>query len=142
MRYQIRLIVLFFLFCMACGCEDKGDLKDEVINLELIYIAWACDCANWATLDDIQRYPHNAGDSLAYMSVFIEPDSEDLVLPDTLGFSNDLIRFTGSFYEKRGFPENYYSIENPDKARVFRYTAFQVLSSNYRTSKKLMEEHQ
>lgn len=123
-------MILSFLAFMACGSGDKGALKDEVLTLDLTYIAWACDCANWATFEDIKRFPHNSGDSLAYMSVFIEPASEDLVLPDTLGYSNNLIRFTGSFYEKRGFPENYYSIENPDEARVFRYTAFQVLKNN------------
>lgn len=130
MRSLSRLIVIVVLTCTACGSGDKGALKDEVLTLDLTYIAWACDCANWATFEDIKRYPHNSGDSLAFMSIFIEPASEDLVLPDTLGYSNNPIRFTGSFYEKRGFPENYYSIENPDKARVFRYTAFQVLGNN------------
>lgn len=127
-----RVILISFIIGTACGCEDKGDLKDEVISLEMTYIAWACDCANWATLADINRYSDMPGDSLAYMSVFVEPASEALVLPDTLGYSSDLIRFTGSFYEKKGFPENYHSIENPDKARVFRYTAYEVLRSNYK----------
>ncbi|GAB5523696.1 MAG: hypothetical protein Roseis2KO_15680 [Roseivirga sp.] len=140
MRSLSRLIVIVVLTCAACGSDDKGALKDEILTLNLTYIAWACDCANWATFEDIKRYPHNSGDSLAYMSVFIEPASEDLVLSDTLGYTNDLIRFTGSFYEKRGFPANYTSIENPDRARVFRYTAFQVLSSNYRANQKLLEE--
>lgn len=139
MRHQFRLIVLLFVSCTARGSEDKGDLKDEVIHLEMTYIAWACDCANWATLADIKRYSDMPEDSLAYMSVFIEPASEDLALPDTLGYFNDLIRFTGSFYENRGFPKNYSSIENPDKARVFRYTAYEVLRSNYKHTRSIKD---
>lgn len=136
-----RLILICFLICTASGCENKGALKNEVIHLEMTYIAWGCDCANWATLADIKHYSNMPGDSLVYMSVFIEPAAESLVLPDTLDYSNNLIRFTGSFYERRGVPENYSSIENPDKARVFRYTAFQVLGSNSGAAKKLKEEH-
>lgn len=129
-----------FLICTACGPDDKGVLKDEILTLDLNYLNWACDCANWATQTDIHRYHDNKDDSLAIMSIFIEPASEGLTLPDTIGYLNDEVRFTGSFYEKRGFPEGYFSIENPNKARVFRYTAYQVLSSNYEESKRLMEE--
>ncbi len=131
MRHLIRVIIPVLLILTACDYRDKGGLKDEVLTLDLTYIPWACDCANWVTEEDIRRYQNNEDDSLAVMSIFIEPASDDLALPDTLGYTNDRIRFTGSFYEKRGFPAGYQSIERPDKARVFRYTAYQVLSSHY-----------
>lgn len=103
----------------------------KVETLDLTYIAWACDCANWASEESMSKYPHNADDSLAIMSIFIEPADSSLVLPDTLGYSGDKVRFTGSFYEYSGFLENYQSIKSPDKARVFRYTRYKVLKSNH-----------
>jgi hypothetical protein len=128
--------MLISITLYACESNDKGQLKSEIETLELTYIAWACDCANWASAESMAKHPHNADDSLAIMSLFIEPADSSLVLPDTLGYSGDKIRFTGSFYEYRGFPENYRSIENPDKARVFRYTHYQVLKSNHKEMTK------
>mgnify|MGYP001800449701 CR=1 FL=1 len=107
-----------------------GVLEQEVQTLELTYIAWACPCANWATQEDLVRYEEKE-DSLAIQSIYIEPASSLFALPDTLGYSNNIIRFTGRFYQERGFPEGLQNPELYDKARVFRYTNFEVIRSNY-----------
>lgn len=141
MHHVLRVILSLSLVLTGCSYGDKGTLNDEVLTLDLTYIPWACDCANWATGQDMQRYHDNLNDSLAIMSIFIEPAFKHLALPDTIGYIDDQVRFTGSFYEKRGFPEGYQSIERPDKARVFRYTAYQILSSNYSQIIKLRKEN-
>ena len=108
-----------------------GVLEQEIQTLELTYIAWACPCANWATQEDLVRY-EGKEDSLAIQSIFIEPASSLFALPDSLGYSNDIIRFTGRFYQERGFPEGLQNPELYDKARVFRYFEYEVIQSNYR----------
>ncbi|OQP60705.1 hypothetical protein A3860_32415 [Niastella vici] len=118
---------------LLISCSNSLEEKEQ--TLELSYIAWACDCANWATSEDIQKYNDTEEDALAEQSIFIEPADKSLILPDTLGYSMDIIKFTGHFYKKKGFPKEYSSQEKPDKARVFRYTKYQVIRSNYRESK-------
>lgn len=116
--------------------NNKGGLEDKIKTLELTYIAWACDCANWSTDENLERYSENIGDTLASKSIFIEPANNSLKLPDTLGYSNDRIKFTGQFYNKIGFPKDYNSFQDPDKARVFRYTKYEVIRNNYRETIK------
>ena len=127
-------LIPFLIFYLI---PDKLEENEE--TLELSYIAWACDCANWAKLEDIEKY-HDEGDTLAELSVFIEPANETLELPDTLGYSGDIIRFTGHFYTKKGFPKGYQSFEQPDRARVFQYTSYKVIKSNHYDVQKAMDE--
>jgi len=110
---------------LLISCSNSLEEKEQTI--ELSYIAWACDCANWATIEDIRKFNDNDQDALAERSIFIEPADASLALPDTLGYSMDVIKFTGHFYKKKGFPKDYSSQEKPDKARIFRYTKYQVV---------------
>jgi hypothetical protein len=102
--------------------------------MELSYVSWACDCANWATAFDLAKYE---GNELANHCIYVEPASPSLVLPDSIGYNNDKVRFTGQFYNDSGFPKGYSSQENPEPARVFRYTSYQILQSNFREAKRL-----
>ena len=111
--------------------DNKGGLEDKTQTLELTYIAWACDCANWSTKEDLEKYSENVDDTLAKQSIFIEPANQAVKLPDTLGFNNDIIKFTGQFYKEKGFPKDYQSFQEPEKSRVFRYTDYEVVKSNY-----------
>ncbi len=133
---HVKALIYVLAALLLAGCQPSPQsLETRVQTIELSYIAWACDCANWATSEDINRYADNYGDSLAQLCIFVEPGESSLVLPDTIGYNNDLVRFTGSFYEKAGFPKGYRSEEHADKGRVFRYTKFEVVKSNYRSAK-------
>lgn len=118
----------FFGLILASCSDGKGGLEPEEQTLELSYIAWACDCANWATQEDMDR-AHE--DSLAYYCVFVEPASAEVALPDSLGWSRDVIRFTGQFYREKGFPKGYFSHQDPLPAKVFRYRRYEVIESHY-----------
>lgn len=125
------------------SCSDnKGGLDGKIQTLELTYIAWACDCANWATNKDLEKYSDNIGDTLAKQSIFIEPASQALELPDTLGYSNDVIKFTGQFYNEKGFPKGYHSDQDPEESRVFRYTDYEVMKSNFKKYQDLNSENE
>lgn len=131
------VFALLLLTILSCSSSKKGGLEPQVQTLELHYIAWACDCANWATQEDIEENPHNYGDSLAMNCIFVEPANSSLALPDSLHYPRDVIRFTGQFYRDKGFPKNYYSFQDPEPARVFRYTSYVVVRSNYKDYKNL-----
>ena len=106
-----------------------GENKIKTVNLT--YISWACECANWIEENEYDKFEKQG--KLAENSIFIEPIDSSLELPDTLGYSADIIKFTGQFYTQKGYPKNYpKSEEKPEPARVFRYTNYKVIRSNYR----------
>ena len=93
-----RLLISTFPGLSILSYSDKkGGLNGNIQTLELTYVAWACDCANWATKEDIDKSSENDDDTLAKRSIFIEHANLALELPDTLGYSHDIIKFTGQF---------------------------------------------
>ena len=128
MKYITTAIILFVFY--SCSLKAKK-LEDKVQTLRFLYISWACDCANWATISDILKYQDNQEAQLADHCVFMEPADPALTLPDTLGHNGDIIVFTGQYYVEKGFPKNYRSEEPVDKARVFRYTAYKIIKVNH-----------
>ena len=125
MKYLSAIILILFVSCST----HRNKLEDKEQTIELEYIAWACDCANWATPHDVAKY-YDKGDTLASLSIYVEPADSTLRLPENIGYNADRVRFTGRFYKEKGFPANYTSIENPDKARVFRYTQYKIIKRN------------
>lgn len=119
--------ILFILLLFSCSAP----VEEKEQTIELSYIAWACDCANWATLEDIHKFSDNIDDTLAKLSVFIEPATPGIKLPDTLGYNGDIIKFTGHFHKEKGVPAGYHSFEPVEKASVFRYTSYTVIKSNH-----------
>jgi hypothetical protein len=124
-------ILALNLFLLCCS---SNKLDDKVETIELVYIPWACDCANWATLSDISKYAGSGSDSLASLSIFVEPADTSLILPDTIGYINDRVKFTGQFYRNKDFPKGYTSDQPVDKARVFRYSKYEIVNSTYMES--------
>jgi len=120
--------IAIFIAVIFTGCINT--LENEVKTLHLRYIAWACDCANWATDEDIKKYGGDNNGALDDRCIFLEPADDAKELPISILRSGTEIRVTGQFYENKGFPEGYTSVEHPDKARVFRYTGFKVLRTH------------
>ncbi len=54
------------------------DLSDKEETVELMYMAWACDCAEWARPEDVNLYHDNSGDTLAKLSIFVEAAAPSL----------------------------------------------------------------
>ncbi len=119
------------LFLLSCSTQ-QNKLDNKIQTEEFYYIVWACECANWSTLDALEKYE---GDSLASHCVFVEPADSSLTLPDTLGYNGNIILFTGQYYVDKGYPKHYEKGEQQvDKAKVFRYTSYKIVKSNYRQS--------
>lgn len=107
--------------------EARNRLSGKQEVLELTYIAWGCDHANWVRVDDFQKYAGKHDDSLAQRSIFIEPADDKIKIPDTLISIHSTVRFKGQFYVNKGYPKRYISFENPPKARIFRYTEYSII---------------
>ena|ERR1041385_356446 len=119
-------IIFFFISCS--GNKKNGDQGNEE-KITLKYITWGCNCANWATEEDVKRYTDM--DSLADACIFIEPINDSLKLSDTLCYNGDVIEFTGKFYNNKGFPKGYKMEEPASQARVFQYNKYRIIKSNH-----------
>lgn len=118
------LILIFLLI----GCsENKKELEKEQ-NIELTYIAWACECANWATKNDIVKY-QDFEDKLAEKCVYIEAANPEVEFPDSLIKFNTKVLVKGNFYKNKGFPNGFESEQNPEKAKVFRYYEYKIINN-------------
>ena len=104
--------------------DPTNTLNGKTENLKLQYIVWGCDCANWITLADYEKYQDSA---LGEHCIFIEPASEDLKLPSDFNPFEHFIQVTGQFYVKPDYPKGTIIQEEPlNKAKVFRYTKIEI----------------
>jgi hypothetical protein len=127
-NFRRIMAVVLFIFLLSCSTK-QNKLDGNTQTIQFHYISWACECANWATLQDINKYQDTG--KLPEHCVFTEPDTRALALPDTLGYSGDIVEFTGQYYTEKGFPAGYIQTEEPvEKAKVFRYTAYKIIRSN------------
>lgn len=133
MRKTIVLCLLPFGFIIPLIYHyfQLDKLEEKRQTIELSYIDWACDCANWAKPEDVKRYYDNINDTLAKLSMYIEPSKEGLELPDSFYVSGNRIKFTGRFYKYKKFPKHYFSVELPGRARVFRYDKYEIVRPFY-----------
>jgi hypothetical protein len=107
------------------------ELEQKTQTIDLMYIQFFCQCPNWIKLRDYKR--HADTKELVEHCIFIEPDSINMALPDSVGYHADIVRFTGRFYKEKGYPKSYPKSEmKVEKAPVFRYASYQVIKSNYR----------
>lgn len=111
-------------------------LEETTHKIRVTYIAYGCECANWKVISDNgKKCKDNQCDD-----IFLEPLNEKAMLPDTIGYNGDIIELTGKFYSKKGFPKDYHSEQQPEKARVFQYSVYKVMRSNYHDSKEESDE--
>jgi hypothetical protein len=150
-KITYTLLSLVVMIVVSCSHSEKSDenereyyprttftLEDSVRTLNLSYIMWACECPNWAITENLYQYQENG--TLGMECFYIEPASDDLTLPDTIGY-NDQVLFTGQFYNEKGYPKNYPKTEqDADESKVFRYTAYKIIKSNHRRILNEIEE--
>ena len=146
MRYFLSILLFFF------GCSPKVETKKSSIplitnnlpqtemladstntlngkirTLELAYIIWGCECANWIPLKEKVKYEKKGG--LAENCIFIEAADSSLELPTSFEPAKHTIRVSGQFYVKKDYPKGMEkSEEKVEKAKVFRYNALEIIS--------------
>jgi hypothetical protein len=127
-KYIIQItLLLYFLSCTT----KENKLETTTQKIQFQYMAFTCACANWATINDYKQYSDTG--NLSEHCVFVEPENIKLILSDSLGYSGDIIEFTGQFYINKAYPKNYIKSEQEvEKAKVFRYTSYKIIESNHK----------
>ena len=106
-------------------------LSDNEETIEVTYVHWACDCADFV---ETKKFAHNAvtePDDDDY--IFIEPARAEIKLGDD--FYSDKrfykLRLTGRFYLDKGIPGSYElkTPMKPDHAKVFRYDKIEYVDN-------------
>ncbi len=106
--------------------DPTNTLTGKTETLELSYIVWGCDCANWVTPADFDKYKDA---ELNEHCIFIEPatDSLSLKVPSYFDPFKHKIKIKGQFYKNPDYPKGtVQSEERLEKAKVFRYTELKV----------------
>lgn len=128
-----HLLILVLIFYSCSGTETERKLEDKIITVRMQYIDWFCACANWA---DVRIVDTCNGCALPSKCVFIEAAEREKALPDTIGYSGDIVEFTGQFYTEPGYPKGYIEGEEKmEKAKIFRYSSYKIISSHYKDFK-------
>lgn len=136
---RISIVLTFLVLWMALNfylqstpnfLDRPTKLSSITETIEVDYINWACDCANFIETKYALNDPNY--ETREQDCIFIEPANAKLKLPDRY-FEKDhfekKLRLTGQFYLKKGMPR-FYEQKTPEKpapARVFRYTKVEMV---------------
>lgn len=120
--------------------DSAKGLQQQIDTIELMYIAFACDCPRWVVaaeynrIDSLNNGKHrDPTDNFvefndAEFSYYLEPADKKLTLPDYVEVNGNRIRFTGRKYLKSGYPANADFMDpNPTKGNVFRYYGYEII---------------
>jgi hypothetical protein len=126
-NFAICLSPLLFLSPLAYKQYHINDLEAKKETITLSYISWACDCANWVTPEQMNKYSDNI-ESLSKLCVNIEAADKKHAIPYNLYSNNTVIKLTGKFYKYRKLPNTGTDEFYVAKARTFRYDSYKVIS--------------
>ena len=105
--------------------DHPKNLSNNTETIELKYIDWGCACANW-----LPTATANALDNaqMANNCIFIEAQNQNVKILEK-DKKNSTVKLTGRFYKDKGISRDYIkqTSEKPKPAKVFKYTAVQVL---------------
>lgn len=100
-------------------------LEDTTRRIQVQYIAFGCECANWLVLKSMPATKTKTGES---EYIFLEPEDDSKAMPDSVSWNLQVIECTGKFYNEEGYPKKYLKSEQSvDKARVFRYSSWKKI---------------
>jgi hypothetical protein len=144
LKQKIKLLnfiwILGIIGLMSCS-NQATNLSGIEETIEVSYINWACDCADFIErkyFENDKNYEIRSEDC-----IYIEPVNLNLKIPEdyfTEGHFKYYLRLTGQFYLDKGVPTTYErkTPEMPEKSKVFRYNSFEFVS--YKTNKSILEQ--
>jgi hypothetical protein len=128
--FIIGLALKFYLQSTPTFLDRPSKLLTTTETIEVDYVNWACDCANFIETKYALNDPNY--ETREQDCIFIEPTNAKLKLPERY-FEKDhfekKLRLVGQFYLKEGIPR-FYEQKTPEKpaaAKVFRYTKFEMV---------------
>ncbi len=133
----ISILIAGFIFFIKESSvtffDQPNELSNHVEQIEVGYVNWACDCANFY---ETQLFSENSDYKLkADDCIFIEAKDKSHTIPknyfDTI-YRNNNLRLTGRFYLDKGISATYEmkTSEKPKYARVFQFDSFEIIDEN------------
>lgn len=129
------IITILMLILCACHGESEGSslnkdaqVPEDLDTLELMYIAFACDCQKWVIKEDYEAYyKGERGEGvfdLDKYGYYVESGIDTL---GNLPFGKK-VRFYGKLRSDFDWPKNADFIDdNPPKGKVFTYYKFEMI---------------
>ena len=134
----MKTLILTIGFVLLTSCVGQPTkLSDKVETIEVSYVNWSCDCADFIEVkyfNDNPNYETNENDC-----IFIEPSNIEKKVPEDFynkGHFEYYLKLRGQFYLDKGIPKSYErkTPEGPlQKAKVFRYDSFELIKKNKNT---------
>lgn len=114
--------------------DSTNKLSGKIEKLEVSYTVWGCACPQWIQTKDT-AHQNNPETKFIDYHFYLEPANEKLELPDYFDAFKHIVKIEGQFYEREDYPQGTIEMEEPmPKAKVFRYTKFEILEN--KTKKK------
>lgn len=122
--------VLALCFGFTCCSVRPTKLSDKSEVIEVSYINWACNCADFIETKFYILNPKYEAKSED--CIFIEPADSGLRVSESFYIKDHFdknLKLTGSFYLEKGVPDSYEQAVpgRPEKAKVFRYTKIEII---------------
>lgn len=123
-----------FLLLLLISCNTQPQKLSAIHEtLEVSYVNWACDCANFI---ETKFYKSNSNYQIKETDcIFIDPSNDNNKIPNTFYSKENFdhyLELTGQFYNDKGIPSSYEqkTEQQPKKAKVFRYDSFKLIKKN------------
>jgi len=102
-------------------------LDTTVVNFELVYTSFACDCPRWSRTKIAYSENHTRIENASISYYYLEPAHPDLEFPDELVVGGNKFRITAREYVHPRHPNNAaFTDPDPPVGRVLRYYSWQV----------------
>jgi len=100
-------------------------------TLTLSYTNWACACANWLPLEELDKNRQEEYPYFEDLHIYIEAKNNSCKIPEKfigVGYGNQ-IKVFGKYFENSGISIDYSrpTSEFPNYARVFQYDSFEIV---------------
>ena len=112
--------------------EHPNQLNNKIETIEVSYVNWACDCADFYDLDLKKNNPdYEISDADCF---FIEPSDLKNQLPESYFdsiYRYSTLKLKGQFYIDKGISKTYElkTSEKPKPAKVFKYDTFEIIKN-------------
>lgn len=113
----------------------KG-LVEALDTLELIYMAYACQCQDWVDVEKynaVQVYNESKHEDDEYLTLnnykfgyYLEPSSPKLELENQITVPGNRVTFIGRLYKDDGYPEGFDEFMPTRPGKVFRYYSYKI----------------
>ncbi len=130
----IVLLISSFLFLLiknkiTTPLDYTIILSDKEETIDVYYVNWACDCAQWIETKYSKSNPEYVTNEKD--CIYLESENLQLQEIEDKFIENSFLkrlRLTGNFYKNKGLSRTYYSqFEKPEPARVFRYSKIEIV---------------